>query len=193
MLRTLLGSLLLLASGAALADGVPLVMSAPALRAGDPALQLPRPPGFVKLHPILFASGSFGANVLIVTIDGKDYRFVGSILPAAPRQPAKPARSPASPIASASAPAVAPVAAPALPQPQFATWFGTEPGGGTLGVTKFSDGDIHATIELPPNRRLEFARPGASTVLVETDRNFYAEPLLMPLPTPATAASGVRK
>jgi hypothetical protein len=157
---------LALASGAAFADGVPIIIPAPALKAGDPALQLPRPPGFVKLHPVIFAGGSFGANVLTVTIEGKEYRFVGAMMPTVK--------------AKASAPK----------QPKFASWNGKEPGGGTLGITKDLDtGNIDMIVQLPPSRILVLAKPGASTVLVESDRSAaWAPPVLI-----KPVASGVQK
>lgn len=183
-LITLAAGLLALASGAALADGVPLIVPAPALKANDPAFQMiqqSKPRGFVRLHPVIFAAGSFGANVLVVTIDGKDYRFVGSTSPH--KVPA--VKGVQQPETASSAPPTAPKIMP--PQLGFTTWTGKEPGGGTIGITKFDNGNIGATIELPSGRLFVLERPGTSTVLVEIDRAAaYAPPVLV-------GASGVSK
>ncbi len=150
---------LALVAGAAVADGVPLITAAPALKAGDLSRQLgaTKQADFVKLHPITLSKGSFGANVLTVVVDGKTYSFAGSMM--------------------------APLPAPKSgPKPTaFRAWSGKEPGGGTLVLTAHADGSVIASMFLPPNRRFVSATPaGGSAVLVETDANVFTPLILAP-------------
>jgi hypothetical protein len=72
--------------GGAFADGVPFITAGPAIAANDPILksEVSKNPNFVKFHSVAFNTAAFGSNVLIVTIEGKDYRFVGSMGPTPP-------------------------------------------------------------------------------------------------------------
>lgn len=150
-LRVMAVCLLALVMGAAFADGVPLFTAGPALQANDPAQRLndARQPSFVKLHPIALNKAAFGANVLTVSFEGNEYRFVGAMM-ADPQLP----------------PAFAAKRTPAR------SWTGREPGGGMMTLTKSATGVVLGTIFLPPSRTFNIATPpGGSSVLIETDAN----------------------
>jgi hypothetical protein len=98
---------------------------------------------------------------LTVTIDGQAHRFVGSMRPKNPPPPK----------------------AVKEKQPNMQSWSGTEPGGGTMTLSKDEDdGSMLGTIFLPPARLFTIMTPrGSSTVLVETDANVTGTVHLMPL------------
>jgi hypothetical protein len=65
------------------ANAVPLITPGPALAANDPAVQFWKKSGakLVKLHSIVLNRAAFGADVVTAVIDGKEYRFVGNMVP----------------------------------------------------------------------------------------------------------------
>lgn len=126
------------------ADGVPLITPGPALPASNPVQELwKKQPQFVKLHPIVLNQAAFGANVVTVVIDGKELRFVGSMLP---------------PPALVMWRGYERGRARPVPEPAFIT------------LQKHNNGVIDGDVFLPPNRRLDIATPPslASSVLIET-------------------------
>jgi hypothetical protein len=64
-----------------LADAVPLITPGPALPANNAVEQFWKKgnPRFVKLHSIVLNNAAFGADAVSAVIDGKEYRFVGSM------------------------------------------------------------------------------------------------------------------
>lgn len=155
-IRALAAGLLALTMGVALADGVPLITAGPPIMANDAVRQnstlatQSKHPAFVKLHSIELNKAAFGANVLTVMVDGKEYRFVGTMqAPLPPHDPAvKRERQPSE------------------------SWVGREPGGGLLVLYKDANGLI-GQLELPPARRFQIISPPGRTVMIEKDANVY--------------------
>jgi hypothetical protein len=74
---------LVLASGSALADDVPVFTAMTPVPAGHPLLrhwQRERP-GVVKVYPIELRVPDFNAKTLVIVFEGKQYRFVDAGLP----------------------------------------------------------------------------------------------------------------
>ena len=65
------------------ANAVPLITPGPALPANNPFEQSLKKgnPSFVKVHSIVLNNAAFGADAVTAVIDGKEYRFVGSMWP----------------------------------------------------------------------------------------------------------------
>jgi hypothetical protein len=156
-------------AGAALADGVPLITAGPPLAANDAARRMDA----VALHPIVLNKQAFGANVLTVMIEGKEYRFVGSMMPLRPPLPK----------------------AVTQKQPETLGWSGREPDGSTLVLTKnVETGGMLGTIFLlRSNRLFHIATPrGGSTVLVETDANAGPTQVFAAQSAASAASGGTR-
>lgn len=136
MNRIVRAALLLLAlvSGAVLADGVPLFIPAPmptAAVAGK--MEVTKHTNFVKLHPLTLNKNAFGSNVLTVTMDGKEYRFVGGPMAVQPGR-----------------------------ADGFVSWAGKAPGGGRLSMVAHGGLAQQITLDLPPARQFKLdLRSGA--------------------------------
>ena len=176
--------------GGAFADGVPLITPGPVLKALTQAqAEQAASPAFVKHHPILINKDALMANVITVKIDGKEYRFVGSLGPTIPGNP--PAA--AAPVASGAA------AAQKQPrQPDLRAWSGRT---GTLGKADYgtlvavlsSDGAVTGSIHLPPAR--DFVFTSRLGVMTESDSNKArpfkletAKPIELPASSPLWGA-----
>lgn len=156
VIRATVASLLAIFMGAALADGVPLISAGPALSSNDSARQLQamKMPNFVRLHPIVLNKSAFGANVLTVVIEGKEYGFVGALMPKWPQPPKGVTEK----------------------QPQIVSWSGKGSGRETLVISKDEEtGELMGYVFLPPARNFRIVSPrGGSVVLLETDANVVA-------------------
>jgi hypothetical protein len=141
---------LALITGAALAEGVPLITAA----SGKVTVSSDPQRGTVKQHPVAVDKTAFGANVVTVVVDGVTYRFAGNVV--------RPQLTPSQ--ASAAAKLTPPLQA----------WTGTvgtpgQPGYGTIVLVKDTKGDVGGTMHLPPSRVLTF--DSGRAVMEETDSN----------------------
>lgn len=160
--------ILALAFGPVWADGVPLITSSGrSLTTANPELKdLAKKKDFVKIHPVTFNKNAFGANVLTVVIDGKEHRFVGSMLPKEPKS---------------TDPYLA-------PQPVIDHWMGFE-GDRVSGANLILTRDarfISGSMFLPPHREFRVVvSPTMGAYLIET--NPARSPRGMTLVDPASA------
>jgi len=156
IVHTVIGAALAYLYVGAFADGVPLITAGPPIAANDPVRQHDetRTPEFVKHHSIILNKAAFGADVVTVTIEGKEYRFAGRLAPPPPPLSASQVQL-------------------GMKPNEMRTWSG---GTGTLGTYEYgtlsmsmsANGDTFAIIDLPPARRFTF---GSGVVMTETDRN----------------------
>jgi hypothetical protein len=142
--------------GGVFADGVLLITPGPPIKALSPMqAEQAKLPAFVKYHPVVINKDALTANVVTVMIDGKEYRFVGSLGPTVPGNP---------PYADKAAPR----------QPDQRSWSGRmgkagDPDYGQLFAILSSDGEVTGSISLPPARGFSFtSRWGLMT---ESDYN----------------------
>lgn len=163
-----------LVSGAAFADGVPLITPGPAVPLLKGQAEDASVPGFVKHHFITLNKNAFQAKVVTVTIDGKAYRFVGELSP-------MPAKLSASQVQQGLS--------------DSRTWGGTtgtlgQSDYGTMAVTINPKGGLYGHISLPPSRRFTIYGNG---VMTEEDVNKRTPTTVREVQPIPPAASGAMK
>lgn len=80
-IRAVAACLIGLVSGAVLADGVRLFVPGPPIPADHPwRATWQRSPEFVAAHPLIVNKAAFGANFLIVEVNGREHYFIGSMV-----------------------------------------------------------------------------------------------------------------
>lgn len=173
-------------TGAALADGVPLITAGTGRVPTSPSQK--DVPGFVKFHPIVLNKTAFGANVLTVMVDGKLYRFVGTVTPPSPPG--------AKVLALEAAEAAMAASSPGYVRRKFINdiygWVGTTGNvNEQLVMVRNAEGVVSGTITLPPSRALRFNSNRAT--MQEIDRNAVPPPKWVLVEPSAPAASGAKQ